>query len=358
MKNRRMPTLLVCLLLCLCLCVPAAADKWSVFDDAEDAPDGLGFVVCEYTGTVTITFLGDCTLGGESKTSSAFIQSIDAYGYDYPFRGLTSLTENDDLTVANLECVLSDRNLKKETKTFNFMGPADYTGILQAGSIECVTMANNHSHDYGTEGYRDTREALDSAGVAHFGTDHMAVWERDGLMIGFVGVNYRATTDMLSQIKQLKQLGCAAVIVFIHAGEEYRTSITTTQEQIAKSAASAGCALLVGSHPHIVQGFNTVHGMPAIYSLGNCSFGGNSNPSDKDALAVQAELHFEEGVLTSADLHFYPISVSGADNYNDYSPVLLSGDDAQRVLDKMKASTGYEMPAFEEGTGSVIHIDY
>ena len=110
----------------------------------------------EYTGTVTMTFLGDCTLGGEEKKAKnalSFASRIAENGMDFPFRGLKHLTESDDLTVANLEVVLSDRKLKKEKKEFNFIGPTAYTQILTDGDIECVTVANNHTHDYGEEGY-------------------------------------------------------------------------------------------------------------------------------------------------------------------------------------------------------------
>ena len=151
----------------------------------------------EYTGTVTMTFLGDCTLGGEEKKAKnalSFASRIAENGMDFPFRGLKQLTESDDLTVANLEVVLSDRKLKKEKKEFNFIGPTAYTQILTDGGIECVTVANNHTHDYGEEGYADTKQALEEAGICWFGTDAPAVWRSDdGLMIGFLGVNYSLT---------------------------------------------------------------------------------------------------------------------------------------------------------------------
>ena len=86
-----------------------------------DPPDGLGYLVCEYSGDITITFLGDCTLGGEeksAKSSLGFARVIEENGPEFPFRGLRSLTEGDDLTLANLEVVLTDRTLKKEKKKF------------------------------------------------------------------------------------------------------------------------------------------------------------------------------------------------------------------------------------------------
>jgi hypothetical protein len=167
-----------------------------------------------------MTFLGDCTLGGEEKKAGqalSFASRIAENGMDFPFRGLKALTGTDDLTVANLEVVLSDRKLKKEKKEFNFIGPTANTQILTEGSIESVTVANNHTHDYGDEGYTDTKAALDEAGVGWFGTDAPGIWRSDGgLMIGFLGVNYSLTGNrakrFAAQAEKLRDLGCAVII--------------------------------------------------------------------------------------------------------------------------------------------------
>jgi poly-gamma-glutamate synthesis protein (capsule biosynthesis protein) len=91
-----------------------------------------------------------------------------------------------------------------------------------------------------------------------------------------------------------------------------------------------------------------------VYSLGNCVFGGNSNPRDHDALLVRAELAFREGVLEGITLRLYPLSVSGEANRNNYSPVPLHGADAERVLRKMKESTGADPGPFSDEEGAVI----
>ena len=91
-----------------------------------------------------------------------------------------------------------------------------------------------------------------------------------------------------------------------------------------------------------------------VYSLGNCVFGGNTRPKDLDALVVQAVLHFTEGTLDRIDLHFYPISVTSDARYNNYSPRLLSGDDAARVLKKLADSTGNDPGPFDEVAGAVV----
>ena len=80
------------------------------------------------------------------------------------------------------------------------------------------------------------------------------------------------------------------------------------------------------------------------------------DPRDYDALALQAELSFREGELAGITLHFYPISVSGEAGRNDYSPVLLSGTDAERVLKKMEGSTGVSAGSFDKTAGAVVTV--
>ena len=148
-------------LLAAALLVPVstgASGSWTTLSAKDELP-AQASLVQEYTGTVRITFLGDCTLGGEERTRSAwrgFVRTVERNGTGWPFRNLTALTATDDLTVANLEGVLSDRDLIRIKKEYNFIGSTAYTEILKAGSVECVTLANNHSHDYDKAGYADT----------------------------------------------------------------------------------------------------------------------------------------------------------------------------------------------------------
>ena len=326
------------------------AGSWMTLENLEEA-ERLGGLVNEYTGEIRMTFLGDCTLGGEEKYRNSklgFRSRIAENGLDFPFRELRALTLEDDLTVANLEGVLTDRKLEKVEKEYNFSGPTAYTGILTSAGIDCVTLANNHSHDYGDAGYADTKAALDSAGVAWFGTDAPAVWKNDeGMMIGFLGVSYSLTGNRYKQYARqaeaLRDMGCAAVITVMHAGIEYSyTAPNGYQRQIAERAAECGSCLVIGHHPHVVQGYDRVEGVPVVYSLGNCSFGGTTHAKDSDALVVQAVLTFEEGELTDTALEFFPISITSDQRYNNYSPRFLSGEDAERVMDKMRDSTGRE----------------
>ena len=311
---------------------------------------------------IVVTFIGDCTLGGEDRIrdySFSFDTILQKNGYKYFFKKVQSVIAKDDLTVANLEGVLSDRELPKVRKQYNFIGGTAYTEILKAGSVECVTLANNHSHDYDKAGYEDTKRALDDAGVAYFGTDRMAVWRNEeGLTIGFLGVSGSLSgsrgTDYEKRAEILRSMGCSAVITVMHAGTEYQYEPDGYQKQIVNRAVACGSDLIVGHHPHVVQGYEIRNGIPVVYSHGNCVFGGNTNPRDHDALVLRAELSFEEGALTGITLRFYPISVTGEEGWNDYSPVLLTGADAERVLKKMEESTGVSPGVFDAEGGAKV----
>ncbi len=354
------------LLCCLLLPLSAVASgTWYTISD-QTTPEPLGFLVSEYTGTVTVTFLGDCTLGGEESARNnalGFVRRVEENGLDFPLRNLSVLTSRDDLTVANLEGVLTDRALKKVEKKYNFSGPTTYTGILASGGVDCVTLANNHSHDYGEEGYQDTKNALDAAGICYFGTDGMAVWQNeDGLLIGFTGVSYSLSGDRAKrfarQVELLRSMGCAAIITVMHAGTEYAyTPPDEYQRQITERALKNGVDLLVGHHPHVVQGYEILGNMPVVYSLGNCSFGGTTHAKDSDALVLQADLRFEDSELKGITLRFYPISITSDTRYNNYSPCFLSGKDAARVLKKLEESTGNGFGEFTEADGAAVVCD-
>ena len=365
MRNRAGCRILSLLLLLALLPLPAAAGsgRWWTFTE-KTVPEELRYAVCDYSGEITVTFLGDCTLGGEEKSRRSrigFVRRIEDNGMEFPMRYMKALTEGDDISVANLEGVLTDRSLQKVQKEYNFSGPTAYTEILTSGSIECITLANNHSHDYGEGGYADTKKALEGAGIAWFSTDAMAVWQSDeGLLIGFLGVSFSLSGDRAKtynrKMKILKELGCAAVITVMHAGTEYVYTPDNYQDQIVSRAVKAGTSLIIGHHPHVVQGYKVVKGVPVVYSLGNCSFGATTHAKDSDALVVQAGLRLEEAELTEIALHFYPISITSDGHYNNYSPMFLTGKDAERVLKKMRESTGADPGIFTEEEGAVVTV--
>lgn len=328
----------------------------------DDVPPTLSWGVSDSVPeqtTVTLTFAGDCTLGGETrlrKHRNSFATKIADKGMAYPFAQLQPLFATDDMTLVNLEGVLGDSTEGKVKKTFNFLGDSAYTAILTEGSVECVNLANNHAMDYGERAYQNMTELLNEADVGYISEDVLGILEKDGVRIGLTASLFtmpdQKQAKLEKQMALLRELGCDIIIHSMHGGTEYDKRASGNQKLMAQAAVEAGASLVVGHHPHVVQDVELLDGVPVIYSLGNNSFGGNFNPSDKDALLLRATFHFTEGKPAAMDWSLYPIAISGVKNGNDYQPVLLEGDEAQRVINRVAQASDLELLPYAQDEGA------
>ena len=127
-----------------------------------------------------LTFAGDCTLGATPANYYADVGFIKTVGedYAYPFANVIDYLENDDFTMVNLEGALCDQG-GPVPKKYNFRGPTAFVNILTRNSVEAVTVANNHSMDYGQPGYATTLTTLEDAGVPYVERDSSAIVTTD-----------------------------------------------------------------------------------------------------------------------------------------------------------------------------------
>ena len=315
--------------------------------------------------TIRLTFAGDVTLGSEEKVrpKGYSLDSFAAvYGYDYFFAKVKNLFSADDLTIVNLEGVLSDSSEDENTdKTYRFRGPTDFVQILTSGSVEMVNLANHHTKDYGARGLADTKNTLAQAGVAHFGGTDVSIYEKAGVKIAFFGLSY---SDMkkkdrqwaAQEIQRLKrEEGVSAVIFTFHAGREYSEARTPQQQEYAKEIIQAGADLVIMHHPHVVQGMSIFDNRSALYSLGNFCFGGNKNVRAMEALVVVAELTFsDDGEYLGQQLSLYPAHISGTEPRSNYQPRLVTGKDAKRVMRLVQADTRFKLNPVDEETGIAV----
>ncbi len=298
------------------------------------------------TEYVTIDFAGDCALGklqlyGYDGTVNAY---YDNRGADYFMDGVKSVFESDDLTLVNLECVLTNET-KRVVKTFNIKGSPKYTSILTKGSIEAVTLGNNHSADYGTKSLSDTKKALKKDGVKYAINDKVGMYKTEsGIKIGFVSVSLlgkmKSSEDYIfNGIKKLKKKGADLILVLPHWGIERQYYPEAYQQKIAHKAIKNGADAVIGCHPHVLQSMEVYKGKMICYSLGNFCFGANKNPSDKDSMIYRQTFRFVNGKLDESkdafDAVFYACSLSSHSGYNDYRPRLLKGSEKKRVINKM-----------------------
>ncbi|MGN1192866.1 MAG: CapA family protein [Dorea sp.] len=287
--------------------------------------------------------MGDCTLGTDEyfDPSTSLNAYYHLYGPDYFFQNVRPILEKDDLSIVNMEGTLTDSSERQE-KTYAFKAPAEYAAILSDSSVEAANLANNHSADYGSQSQTDTINALEEKGVATFGFDRVKILDIKGIKVGITGIYELAehmgkSDQVIENISALKEDGAQLIIVNFHWGIEKEYTPNDTQIQLAHLAINNGADLVIGHHPHVLQGIEQYKGKYIAYSLGNFCFGGNSNPSDKDTLIVQQTFTFQSGELEkSSDLNLIPCSISSSKDYNDYCPTPLEGDDKQRVLDNVK----------------------
>ena len=296
---------------------------------------------------ILISAVGDCTLGGvyQSSTAETFESLCYEYGYDYFMENVYDILAMDDLTIANLEVVLVDRGSPRSGRQFIMHGYEDYVYILTEGSIEAVTVANNHAKDFNRDGLKNTKQVCQDENIAVCGFDSIAVYETKGKKIALLGYTVwdYEFDQMEDDIKKMKK-ECDLVVVSIHGGEEKEYRPTKDQIKYCRGAVDAGADLVLGHHPHVINGIETYKGVKIVYSLANFCFGGNKNPDDKDTFIFQQAFAINgDGTLTPAEINVIPCSISSVTNKNDFRPTPLTGDEYDRVMNKIiKYSDGME----------------
>ena len=323
-----------------------------VLDEATDPDDAQA--AQSWPRTFTVTLAGDTTLGSTDdlrKRDDCFERVAEEKGYGWFFSGLTDLFATDDLTLVNFEGTLTEATEKKEKK-FNFKGPAEYTDILTLGSVEAVTIANNHTLDYGTQGREDTIANLEGAGITVSGNGILGVYEKDGVKVGMTGYCFPYTDgkkDNSADVEALREMGCQIVIASFHWGSEYREDFTAEQRNIGRAAIKAGADIVVGHHPHIVQGIERYEDSYILYSVGNLVFGGNVDPDDRDAYAARVTFTVHEDHAEAPQVTIVPLRLTALEDGTDYRPVIAEGEEADRIVNRILRRS-YKMDDFENGT--------
>ncbi|MCX7843465.1 MAG: CapA family protein [Clostridia bacterium] len=291
--------------------------------------------------TITISFAGDCTLGTDPAFSytNSFPCRFEKENRDfsYFFKGVKDIFQKDDLTLVNLETTLTTA-VKMAIKTFRFKGDPSYVNILKEGSIEMVNIANNHIHDFLEQGFKDTLKVLDGAGIKYSGEGYTGYFEAKGIKIASLGyqgwdtsVRKKAAADM-----QKVRKSCNILIVSFHWGDEGSNYPNSVQTELGRFCIEQGADIVIGHHPHVIQGIEKYKGRYIVYSLGNFSFGGNHNPADKDTFIFQNKFTIKNGEVVDSESNIIPCSISSAGHVNDYQPTVLTGEAGERVLNRLK----------------------
>lgn len=309
----------------------------------------------ETVKTITISAVGDCTIGWDTNyyKKNRFDTCLENNNgnYGYFFEKVKDIFDKDDLTIANLEGTFTTYN-KKVPKEYNFSAPEEYKNILKLGNIDVVSFANNHTHDYGEIGYNDTIKALESINMPYYGYDKYLIKDINGIKVGFFALwdeECQKYTDIDKALKYIKSQNCDLIIASMHWGIERKYKQNNAQIKMGHYLIDNGVDIVLGSHPHMLEGIEKYNGRYIVYSLANFCFGGNTNPQDKDTMIFQQTFTFENKELKLDDnIKILPASVSGVKSVNNYQPIVLDGEECERVLNKiLKYSTGFEYSEYK-----------
>ena len=310
---------------------------------SDEIPDKKPVATEQPVRTLTVTATGDCTFATDVNASRelGFVAYAEQYGTDWFFRNVRDIFDEDDLTIVNFEGTLSDRG-EREIKQFAFRGNPEYVNALTG--VEAVNLANNHSVDYGEISLEDTKEYLDEKGILYCrGKADVAVEEINGIKVGLVGINYLndvMRTELVDAIDTAKDKGAELIILSIHWGVEKATAPNQDQIDAAHTAIDNGVDLVIGTHPHVLQGFEKYKGKYICYSLGNFSFGGNNAPSDMDTAIFRKTFTIKGDQLLDDDaIEIIPCRISSVDGYNNYQPTPATGQQRQRIIDRLTSYT-------------------
>jgi len=261
-----------------------------------------------FDANADLQFFGDVMLSARSvayTNSSAINPRL--------FAATAKLLGSAQHNIVNLEGVITDTLLPHEYKRFLLPMPLDSAAILRSAGIDIVTLANNHTMDFGFQGLLSTMVALSNSGLVYAGAGINAAAAAAPVIISLPGQSvcllafsrtlpisfwagkHRAGTavaapqSVIDQVSACAKAGFYTVAAF-HWGQEERSSPRLYQEELAHLAIDAGANLVIGHHPHRIQPMEVYKGRPILYSLGNFAFGSDPVQTDQGGLAVRLSL--------------------------------------------------------------------
>ena len=302
---------------------------------------------------VVLSLIGDCSIGDSIQykgSETSYHTAIKKNGYDWPFSLVRDYLLNDDLTVANLEVVLTNRQ-KHTDKLYNLCADPAHVQALVEGGVDIVNTVNNHCMDFMEGGYLDTLRTLEQADIRYFGTiypgseeghDDLGVMEAGGIRFGFVGFSYPQDADVkriASRIQKLREEGCDIVIVSLHWGRETYMTPEPWQLTYAKQVIDAGADVIYGHHPHVLQPIQFYQGKPIFYSTGNFTFGTMSKVDPSTGI-FQLTYERIDGQVQLQELRVIPCETQGSPDYRPFE--LTDPGDRQAVFSELVLKKEYK----------------
>lgn len=290
---------------------------------------------------VTLMAVGDIMLSRDVDTKIQKYQD-----YTYPFLKTADLLKSADITFGNLESPITPGR-KINTSEMVFRADPEVVQGLNFAGFDILTLANNHSLNFGKEGLSDTFRYLKDAGIKYTGAGESVanaylpvIEEVENITFAFLAYSYAGsslssydfdeynptvafmdTEKMIVDVMQAIQLA-DYVIVSMHDGYEYQFTPNQHQKDFAHAAIDAGATLIIGHHPHVVQTMEEYNGGFILYSLGNFVFDQMWSQETREGLI--AEIAFSKKGIEGFE--FFPVIIE------DYSQPRLANTDEMKTI--------------------------
>lgn len=288
---------------------------------------------------------------GDIMPTASALPFIKKNGFDYPYRSTSHLLKTGDLVIGNMEAPLTTEGLPFENKKFTFKAPPETASALKNAGFTHLSLANNHMMDFGMEGLASTLKSLDDAqinyagaGLDFAGARKVSYYRAKGKTIAFLSYSktypfeFYATKEKggttpgyVSYIK--RDIAKAAkkadlVIVAFHWGAEKMETPKDYQRELAHISIDSGAQIVLGHHPHVLQGIEYYGNGIIFYSLGNFAFGSYSKSSTESIIARITVT--DEGI---GKVEALPINVN---NYEvHFQPKLLTGEKGHPLISRL-----------------------
>lgn len=261
-------------------------------------------------------------IGGDLMLDRGIRLVGEKYGYNSLFATVTPLFEQADIVVANLEGPITSNKSKtvlsngKTNKEMLFTFNPKSVKALASSSIDVVSLANNHTDNFGISGLNETKKWLKSVGIKWFGDPGNAsstslVVDKHEIKVAFVGYHAfrKGFERTLNEIRALSNQG-NFVIVMPHWGDEYATSSSAIIHTQAREFVSAGANAIIGAHPHVVMDRVWMGDVPVIYSLGNLLFDQHFSPEVMKGNIAELKLIKTNGTVRLEKVRIYETSIA------------------------------------------------
>lgn len=255
---------------------------------------------------IILAAVGDVMLGRSVQ------EQMEKRGdFGWPWAEVGQRLAAADLTVGNLEAAIVPGCTQAENR-FKFCAkPETIPGMAEAG-FDVWSQANNHSYNYGREGYEGSVEILAQAGMAVTDPERLVIKEVEGIKLGFLGF------DDVTQELDLAEAGAAiasasaqveVMIPMVHWGVEYVDNPTERQQEVAQMMAGAGADLIIGSHPHWVQGVDKLGETLVFWSLGNMVFDQMWSEETRQGAIAEIRVRITDYGLQTIEYELVPVKI-------------------------------------------------